>query len=103
MTMHVLSLGAFLSFFLTLDSTHVDAKLHSRTYYMCVCTSCTNLCVLHVRRQKKKIVQLDYRDKHNMRDTVISYLAEDVNLIYVTCRVEKWLIETYRVGRLALS
>ena len=47
---------------LTLNITHVDAKLHARTYCMCVCTSCTNLYVLHMY-DGKMIVQLDNRDK----------------------------------------
>jgi hypothetical protein len=31
-------------------------------------------------------------DKSNMQDAILSYLIQDANLIYLTCRVGQWLI-----------
>ena len=62
--------------------------------YEHICTSCTIL-------EQEQLLNLMARNK------VICHMrlfhAKDVNLIYVTCRVGQWLVDTYRVGRLALS
>ena len=47
------------------------------------------------------IDQLDGQHKQSARR--VSYLAQDANLIDVTCRVGQQLVNIYRVGRLALS
>jgi hypothetical protein len=51
----------------------------------------------------KTIAQLDDRDGHNLLDAIFSYLVENINLIYLTCREEQWLVDTYRIGRLVLT
>ena len=47
------------------------------------------------------IDQLDGRYKQSIR--YVSNLVKDANLIYFTYRVGQWLVDIYRVGRLALS
>ena len=51
---------------------------------------------------EKKLVQND-RDWVNLRDAIFSYMTQDANLIYLTCRVGHRLVDIYRVGRLTLS
>ena len=77
-------------FILTPDANSVDAIAFTYLF-------------LHVLPVLSAKLRLDGRDKRNLQDAILSYLISDANLICLTCRVGQWLVDTYRVGRLALS
>ena len=68
-------------------------------------TACTSIYVLSctILEQEQLLNLMHGWDKCDLRDAMFSYLTEDANLIYLTCRVGQWLVDTYHIGRLALS
>ena len=59
--------------------------------------------LLRVEKINKKNSLTRWSEQRDLQDAIFSYLVEDANLIYFTCRVEQWLVDTYHVWRLALS
>ena len=59
--------------------------------------------LLRVEKLVKKNSMTRWSEQRDLQDAILSYLVEDTNLIYFTCRVGQLLVDIYRVGRLTLS
>lgn len=75
------------------DSTQLRADDEPNTNPRCNPTACT----------LTSQIKIWVTSKRNLQYAVFSYMIQDVNLIYLTCRVAQCSVDIYRVGHLTLS